>query len=406
VSPGRSFAAVLRSLVDDLPGSRTAQRSRHEPLGHLAYADELAVKAEGLERFWQAHGLSGAPEAVVASPRPRGYRTSSKRRIVLLKGRVHTYFGEVAEGAAVVASPLEPEEHGVVYKGLLKKLNEPAFRPLASHLNYVIIRGTYDQRAVVFNVDELSTPLVRRVRALIEQVGELPVASFFLYVDPTRSDYYFESRRPDQAVTFKRISGPEQIEVAFAGNRYRFHPTSFSQVNESMVPEMLARAGELLAPARSEELLDLYCGYGLFSHHLAPSVRAVVGVDAEGPAITAARANTQLNPCATPRRFVAARIDRDFMARDLRRAGSPEIVLLDPPRNGPMPGVVAALGRRQPSRVLHIFCDVDQIPTALEQWRAAGYAVQRVVPLDMFAGAANLEVLVLLTPDRAPARRR
>lgn len=56
--------------------------------------------------------------------------------------------------------------------------------------------------------------------------------------------------------------------------------------------------------------------------------------------------------------------------------------------------------------MLHIFCDVDQIPTATEQWRAAGYALQRAVPLDIFAGAANLEVLVLLAADRASVRHR
>lgn len=123
----------MRSLVGDLAGAR-AQRSRHEPLAHLAYADELELKAEGLGRFWRAHRLSGAPEAVVASPRPRGYRTSSKRRIVLIRDRVHMYFGEVAEGAAVVASPLEPTEHGVVYKGLLEKLNEPALARAAHFL--------------------------------------------------------------------------------------------------------------------------------------------------------------------------------------------------------------------------------------------------------------------------------
>ena len=48
-----------------------------------------------------------------------------------------------------------------------------------------------------------------------------------------------------------------------------------------------------------------------------------------------------------------------------------------------------------------VFCDVDQIPAALADWQAGGYQVRRVVPLDMFPGAANLEVLVLLAPAAA-----
>jgi tRNA/tmRNA/rRNA uracil-C5-methylase (TrmA/RlmC/RlmD family) len=58
--------------------------------------------------------------------------------------------------------------------------------------------------------------------------------------------------------------------------------------------------------------------------------------------------------------------------------------------------VIAAIGERQPGKVLHIFCGVDQIPESLGEWRTQGYRVERIVPLDMFPGTANLEVLVRL----------
>ena len=77
-----------------------------------------------------------------------------------------------------------------------------------------------------------------------------------------------------------------------------------------------------------------------------------------------------------------------------------EAVLLDPPRQGPQPGVISALSRRRPGKVLHVFCSVDQIPAALKEWQRSGYQVRRIVPLDMFPGSINLEVLVLLTPKR------
>jgi len=58
--------------------------------------------------------------------------------------------------------------------------------------------------------------------------------------------------------------------------------------------------------------------------------------------------------------------------------------------------VIAALARRKPKKALHIFCGVDQIPPSLREWQANGYQVRRVVPLDIFPGSANLEILILL----------
>jgi tRNA/tmRNA/rRNA uracil-C5-methylase (TrmA/RlmC/RlmD family) len=164
-----------------------------------------------------------------------------------------------------------------------------------------------------------------------------------------------------------------------------------------MVPMMLDMAQELLEPNPVETLLDLYCGYGLFSHFLAPGYKQVMGIDAEGPSIRAAIFNKKPNPSSRNARFLARRIT----ARSVDKIPFPddlgaETILLDPPRQGPQEGVIGALGRREPQKVLHIHCGVDQIPDSLRQWQQYGYKVQRIVPLDMFPGSTGLEVLILL----------
>jgi len=394
----------LRPLVAAARERRGETALDYQPLSHLDYAAELAVKQEGLGRFWEQHRLDGVPESPRPSPRPRGYRTSSKRRIQVHKGKPCLFLGDrpaPADLRGFVASPLEATEHAVIYRGLREILGRPIFRMLHGHLSYAIVRGSYSQRALILNVDELSAPIVRKIKLLAKQIQALPgapLSALFVYLDPTRSEYHFESRRPDDPVTFKKIFGPDQLSIAVAGCRYRFHPTSFSQVNESMLPEMLAMAREMLSPQPGQYLLDLYCGYGLFSHFLAGDYAGVVGVDSEGPSIRAAVANSRSNRSSTPVKFIAARIDRDFAEQILRPSPGPEAILLDPPRSGPLAGVITALGRRNPKKVLHVFCEVDRIPVALGQWRAKGYAVERVVPLDMFPGSANLEVLILLVP--------
>nr|MDA8164513.1 hypothetical protein [Desulfobacteraceae bacterium] len=376
---GPAFAALLKSVTAPPARPVPAATTASAPLAHLDYPAELKAKEEGLRLFWKNHRLPGSPEPLVPSPRPRGYRTTSKRRAVLRGSTLYFLFGDLtlkAQNRPFADSPLEPPADARIYRFLQQKLSEPAYRLAAGHLNYLIIRGSLAERAVIFNVDELNGPLVRKLKLLAEHLRKLPEppVAAFVYHDPTQSDYYFEARRPD-GLGFKRLYGPDQLTATFAGCRYKFHPTSFSQVNEAMVEPMLRQAEALLAPAPDGRLLDLYCGYGLFSLFLAPRYREVLGIDAEGPSIRAAIGNAKLNPDGRRARFLARRITAELIAEELPPAPGPETTLLDPPRQGPQPGVIPALCERQPRQVLHIFCGVDQIPASVKEWQAGGYQV-------------------------------
>ena len=297
-------------------------------------------------------------------------------------------------------SPLEPREHGRIFEFLQQKISEPAFKLVAGHLNYLIIRGSYVERVVIFNVDTLNGPLVRKLKLLASHLQKLPdpVTSAYIYPDPSCSDYYLEEGQPSDILQFKKLFGKTDLAVSHHGCRYSYHPTSFSRVNEAMVPVMLDMAQTLLEPNPVETLLDLYCGYGLFSHFLAPGYKQVVGIDAEGPSIRSAIFNKKSNPASKKARFLSRRIT----ARSVEKIPLPddlgaETILLDPPRQGPQEGVINALSRREPQKVLHIHCGLDQIPHSVRQWQQHGYKVQRIVPLDMFPGTAGLEVLILLS---------
>jgi len=402
-----TFTDLLKPLIAPPPSQVDPAALFSAPLAHLDYPDELRVKNTGLRLFWKHHRLTGRPESVASSPRPRGYRTTSKRRTVLRGSKLFLLFGHKAtrprHRQAFLPSPLEPPEHEHIYRFLQQKLSEPTFRQTAAHLNYLIIRGSYKERAVIFNVDVLNGPLVRKLKILADHLQKLEtkVSAAFVYLDPSGSDYYLESRRPADTLHFKKLFGPDQLAVVYEGCRYLFHPTSFSQINEAMVPVLLNRARELLAPAADGHLLDLYCGYGLFSHYLAPFYKQVLAIDVEGPSIRMAKANSRLNRERGGRtKFLDRRITEGLLARELAAPTAPEHILLDPPRQGSLSGVISALSRRSPQKVLHIFCGVDQIPPALKEWQANGYRVRRIVPLDMFPGSANLEILILLTPGK------
>ena len=123
-----------QAIAHQVPGyTREADSAHGESLAMLDYKDELRIKDLAIQEFWDVNRLAGTPQKVIASPMPRAYRTTSKRRVFMQPGNLQFDRQE---------SMLEPEEHNKIYDFLFEKLITPAYKPLAYALNWIIIRGT------------------------------------------------------------------------------------------------------------------------------------------------------------------------------------------------------------------------------------------------------------------------
>lgn len=209
-----SFTDILRDIAAQ---RRLVLEPAHhpEPFAALAYAKELALKEEALWAFWQAEDLPGRPEPIVAAPAARGYRTTSKRRAAWgVKGLTLTFPGAPERGRGggapgrnlapsgrgitpsvrgLTPSALDLPEHTAVYAFLIEQIGRPVAQPLAAVLNWVVVRGSAGGLAVILNVRVFDARVVRAAKLLAEALQAetaLGVRSCFLYLDPTRSEYY------------------------------------------------------------------------------------------------------------------------------------------------------------------------------------------------------------------------
>src|SRR5690606_6621647 len=379
-----------------------------EPLARLDYALELELKNKALQDFWIARGLPDKPNKILPSPRPRHYRTTSKRRIVHVKGRFEftnlSSSQDVRAAKAAADSRVEPLEHKAIYSLILAKLNTSAYAQLAHALNYVIIRGDYARFTVLLNVHKLSGDVVRKAKLLsghLQEMDSPKVGAAFVFYDPSRSEFYLEARNAEGPWKMKKLFGPDDMHLQVLDRTYTFHPTAFCQVNASILPLFLEKSVQLLKPKPEYRLLDLYSGFGFFTLHLGPSYGEAHGVDFGSGSIDSAQRMAKADP-GSRCTFRSGRIQVKTLGKLLPPASPdrPEAILLDPPRQGTEPGVIRALASRAPARILHIFCDLDTLPKEVNQWRKCGYMVSKVLPLDMFPGTDNLEVMVLFIPDR------
>ena len=379
-----------QAIAHQVPGyTREADSAHGESLAMFDYKDELKIKNQAIKEFWEVNRLAGNPQKVIASPMPREYRTTSKRRVFMQPGNLQFDRQD---------SMLEPEEHNKIYNLLFEKLITPAYKPLAYALNWIIIRGTYRYRVVIFNIKKIDASIVRKLKQISEvlQKSELNVTAAHAYVDTTESDYYLESKRPTEGLNFKQLYGPREMSLDLGHFRLKYPVTGFSQINESQIHNLIKAASRLLSLSKEDHFLDLYCGYGLFSFALGEAAKSVLGVEWEGPSIDCAKASAK--HLKKSYRFIAGKIDEMFVQMRLPRPipGEPEKILLDPPRKGCEPGVIHALAMRKPIRVCHVFCGTDEIPASLKEWERYGYRVREVQPLDLFPGTPHLETIVML----------
>ncbi len=380
----------------------SVERHSSEPLAALDYAVELKIKNAALAKFFQKHGIPGEISPLTASPLPRHYRTNSKRRALYRHGRLNLLFSEHFQGE-YESSQLEADFHENIYRNILKICAPAHFSPLGKALNYVIIRGNYEKCGIIFNVRTISGEVVRKIRALSDELRQLnrQIISVFIFVDESSSDYYLESSRPGGGVGIKKIYGSEFLELKLAELKFLYSPFSFSQVNESLLEFFVNKVGDLLQLTREHRLLDLYCGYGLFGIALAEQAKYVVGMELDGFSLQSAAGNAKHLRPGKRIQYLGGSIDADSVLRLLPQSPMPEMIIADPPRSGMLPGVVEELAARHAEKVVHIFCGTDQIPNAVREWGENGYKPVKIIPLDMFSGTLNIETIILFEPSQS-----
>ncbi len=412
-----SFSNILAHL---LLGDGGGLLSGSEPLADMEYGRELRLKNEALKRFRDIHSLPCDPGLITRSPLSRGYRSTSKRRVAMASGKIYFLHPGERPGGKQLVSPslLEPPRHEEIFRLIHRRISRNEDEPLAKALNWVIIRGIDRGCALILNVYRIDAAVVRKAKQLSERipVENEAIASVFLFHDPSRSEYYLEAGReaPDERPSrireagLKCLAGPRDLAIDLGDLRLRFPPLVFSQINESMIPNLLQTGREMLespgGDTSADHLVDLYCGYGLFSFGMGSRFGRVTGIELAGPAIEAARHNfDRISKKGSihirPMRFLEGRITGPFIEKaftPIERGRKRVHVLLDPPRQGTGSGVIEAIAGSNPQQVLHIFCNIDRLPLELRQWEALGYRAARASVLDFFPGTANVETLLLL----------
>ncbi|RXG32832.1 23S rRNA m(5)U-1939 methyltransferase [Leeuwenhoekiella marinoflava DSM 3653] len=189
-------------------------------------------------------------------------------------------------------------------------------------------------------------------------------------------------------------SGRDHIFEEMEGLQFKINAKSFYQTNSEQAYELYKITRDFAGLTGAETVFDLYTGTGTIAQFVAKEAKKVIGVEAIPDAITAAKANAQLNGIENVE-FYVGDMKNVFNDAFIAQHGQPDVIITDPPRDGMHKDVVAQLAKIKADRIVYVSCNSATQARDLAMLDEL-YKVERIQPVDMFPQTHHVENVVLL----------
>ncbi|MDE6627728.1 MAG: 23S rRNA (uracil(1939)-C(5))-methyltransferase RlmD [Lachnospiraceae bacterium] len=209
----------------------------------------------------------------------------------------------------------------------------------------------------------------------------------------TYNDSLSDAVIPEKIVT---VYGKAYIDEKILGLTFRISPFSFFQTNSRGAEVLYEAARSYVGETKDKVIFDLYSGTGTIAQMLAPVAKKVIGVEIVEEAVEAAKENAALNGLA----------NCEFIAGDVLKVideieEKPDIIILDPPRDGIHPKALEKIIAFGVEEMVYISCKPTSLVRDLELLKVRGYDVVRACAIDQFVGTLHTECVVLMKKQRS-----
>ena len=186
------------------------------------------------------------------------------------------------------------------------------------------------------------------------------------------------------------LAGDSTIVDKIGPFEFEISANSFFQTNTAGAAKLYDTVKQYAQLNGSETVLDLYSGTGTIPILLSDACREVVGLEVTPSAVADAEQNCRHNQVENCR----------FILGDIREtlpaiSGSPDVLIIDPPRAGMHKDVVNQVLALLPERIVYVSCNPTTLARDLSLLQPA-YQVQEVQPVDLFPHTYHIESIARL----------
>lgn len=214
-----------------------------------------------------------------------------------------------------------------------------------------------------------------------------------------RSLYYIINRKRNDSVADQQAllyAGDDAVYEEMEGIRFKIGPKSFYQTNSRQAYRLYSVVRDFAGLTGSESVYDLYTGTGTIAIFLARQASRVIGIEYVPEAIEDARVNAEangINNCTFYAGDMKDILTADFIAR---HGGTPDVMVLDPPRAGIHGDVAKVILDAAPRKIVYVSCNPATQARDLALL-SAKYDITAVRPVDMFPHTHHVENVAALT---------
>ncbi len=369
----------------------------------IPYEAQLAMKAEQVKRLLDAV-CSGYPfEEIKGSPNQWGYRNKME----------FSFGDEIKDGPLALGLHKKGSFHDIIttsdcqivdsdYNQILTCVLEYfsnlgiTFYKKMSHVGYLrhlLVRKAVKTGEILINLIT-STQWVSKesetvvIDDLKSKLLELKLAGSIVGILHTYNDSQADIVQSDRTDI---LYGQDYFYEEILGLKFKISTFSFFQTNSLGAEVLYSTAREFIGETKDKLIFDLYSGTGTIAQLLAPVAKKVIGVEIVEEAVKAASENAALNG-----------LDNcEFIAGDVLKVidsikDKPDLIVLDPPRDGIHPKALEKIIDYGVDRIVYISCKPTSLARDLVILQERGYKVERVCCVDMFPNTVHVETVCLL----------
>lgn len=190
------------------------------------------------------------------------------------------------------------------------------------------------------------------------------------------------------------LYGQDYFYEELLGLKFKITPFSFFQTNSLGAEVLYETAREYIGDINEKVIFDLYSGTGTIAQILAPVAKKVVGVEIVEEAVEAAKENAALNG-----------LDNcTFWAGDVLKVIDelgevPDLIMLDPPRDGVNPKALMKILNFGVDRLVYIACKPTSLARDMEMIQGRGYKVEKISCVDLFPNTYHVETVAVMSRE-------
>ena len=227
------------------------------------------------------------------------------------------------------------------------------------------------------------------LNAYVEGLLALPLDGTIIGILHTANDSLADAVVPEKVTL---LYGRDYIEEEVLGLHFQISPFSFFQTNTKSAERLYSKAREYAGDTKNKLIFDLYSGTGTIAQMLSPVASKVIGVEIVEEAVEAARENAKSNG-----------LDNcEFIAGDVLKVidtieEKPDLIILDPPRDGINPKALLKIINYGVDEIVYISCKPTSLVRDLVTLQEHGYYVKKACAVDQFVNTGHVETVVLLS---------